>query len=100
MTYELTSPADLAGVVRETSEYRRTHFRVYDEDGFMSSFATDAPKGATLESVTAYLIEKFHGTGGTGFQSKDLVVLLGARIVAVIRKGPAGCPELTTFADD
>ncbi len=66
----------------------------------MSSFATDSPQRATLASVTAYLIEKFHGTGGTGFQSKDLVVLLGARIVAVIRKGLDGSPQVTTFENN
>ncbi len=100
MTYELTSPADLVGVVRETSEYRRTHFRVYDEDGFMSSFATGPPQNATLQSVTANLIEKFDGMGGTGYQSKDLVILLGSRIVAVVRNGHGGWPEVTMFEDN
>ena len=100
MTYELASTANLAEVVPENSEYRRTHFRVYDEDGFTSSFAVGPPENATLESVTAYLIERFHGTRGTGYQSKDLVILLGARIVAVVRGGLGGFPIVTTFEND
>jgi hypothetical protein len=85
--------------VQETFEFRRTHFRVYDEDGFAKSFGINPPENASLESVVAYLIEKFHGSGGTGYDSKDLVILLGPRIVAVIRKGRDGEPVLTTFAD-
>ena len=54
-------------------------------------------KRATLTSVLASLIEKFHGSGATGYDSKDLVVLLGPRIVAVVRSGRDGRPEVTTF---
>jgi hypothetical protein len=85
--------------VQETFEFRRSHFRAYDEDGFAKSFAIAPPENATLESVAAYLFEKFRGTGGTGYDSKDLVILLGPRIVAVIRKGIGGEPVLTTFDD-
>jgi hypothetical protein len=85
--------------VQETFEFRRTHYRVYDEDGFAKAFAIGPPENATLESVVAYLFEKFHGTGGTGYDSKDLVILLGPRIVAVIRKGRDGEPVLSTFPD-
>lgn len=83
--------------IKESPEFRRTHYRVYDEDGFSTSFAVAHPGNATLESVTAYLCEKFAGTGGTGYDSKDLVVLLGPRIVAVVRAGADGRPEVTTF---
>lgn len=99
MTYELIPLAEQDPVASETSEYRLTHYRVYDEDGFASTFSTKSPEGATLESVTAHLIEKYHGTGGTGYQSKDLVILLGARIVAVVRKGMDQNPVVTTFED-
>ncbi len=92
-------PPEVVGRVKESPEFRRTHFRVYDEDGFSSSFALAAPVSATLEGVIAYLCEKFAGTGGTGYDSKDLVVLLGPRIVAVVRKGLDGRPEVTTFLD-
>jgi hypothetical protein len=85
------------GFVQESVEYRRTHYRVYDADGFASAFALEPPGNATLESVSAYLTAKFHGTGGTGFDSKDLVVLLGSRIVAVVRNGRDGRPEVTSF---
>jgi hypothetical protein len=85
--------------VQETSEFRRDHYRVYDEDGFATSFAIAPPENATLKSVSAFLTERFQGTGGTGFDSKDLVVLLGPRIVAVVRKGRDGRPEVTTFLD-
>ena len=85
--------------VQESEAFRCAHFRVYDEDGFAKSFAITPPENATLESVVAYLFERFHGTGGTGYDSKDLVILLGPRIVAVIRKGRGGDPELTTFPE-
>jgi hypothetical protein len=97
MTYELVEAQPTVDVVVESSEYRRTHFRVYDENGFASTFLTTPPENATLPIVLGYLIEKFHGTGGTGFDSKDLVVLLGPRIVAVVRGGRDGNPEITTF---
>lgn len=97
MTYDLVPPSDTTEVVRESSEYRRTHFRIYDENGFSSTFDSSPPECATLTSVLAHVLEKFHGTGGTGFDSKDLVVLLGPRIVAVIRSGRNGRPVVTTF---
>jgi hypothetical protein len=97
LTYELVEPNNSDNAVRETSEYRRTHYRVYDENGFSSTFDTSPPECATLTSVLAYLTEKFHGTGGTGFDSKDLVVLFGPRIVAVVRRGRDGQAEITTF---
>ena len=84
-------------MLSESSEYRRTHFRVYDENGFASTFLTSPPENATLSTVLSYIIEKFHGAQGTGFDSKDLVVLLGPRIVAVVRGGRDGSPEVTTF---
>lgn len=97
MTYPL-APADVfAGSGRGASEYRLTHFRVYDEDGFSSTFATTPPENATLESVCLYLCERFQGTGATGYDSKDLVVMLGPRIVAVVLKGSDGRPQVTTF---
>ncbi len=85
--------------IQESTEYRRTHYRVYDENGFVSAFAVTPPENATMPSVAAYLCEKFEGTGGTGFESKDLVVLLGHRIVAVVRKGRDGQAVVTTFVD-
>ena len=97
MTYELATPSDASGAVLESSDYRRTHFRIYDENGFSSTFDTSPPECATLTSVLACVIEKYHGTSGTGFDSKDLVVLLGPRIVAVIRSGRDGQPVVTTF---
>ncbi len=97
MTYDLIQPNDVDGAVFEPAEYRRTHFRIYDENGFSSTFDTSPPECATLASVLAYVTEKFHGTGGTGFDSKDLVILLGPRIVAVVRNGRNGNPEVTKF---
>ena len=63
MTYELVDPEAKGEVAVESSEYRRTHFRVYDEDGFSSNILTEAPEFATLPIVLAKLVEKFHGTG-------------------------------------
>lgn len=90
-------PADR---VQESAEFRRIHYRAYDEDGFVKAFAVGPPQCATLESVIAYLCAHFAGTAGTGFDSKDMVVLLGPRIVAVVRKGKDGAPQTFTFADD
>jgi hypothetical protein len=98
-----SEPADeivrVFGPVRESAEFRRTHYRVYDEDGFASSFATQPPENATLESVSAHIVERFDGTCGMGYESKDLVVLLGSRIVAVVRGSSSGPPVVTTFHD-
>jgi hypothetical protein len=91
--------ARVFGPIRESAEFRLTHYRVYDEDGFASSFATAPPVNATLASVSAHIVERFAGTGGTGYESKDLVVLLGARIVAVVRGSANGTPVVTTFED-
>jgi hypothetical protein len=83
--------------IQESPEFRRDHYRVYDENGFLSSFALAPPSNATLTSVVAGLFENFHGMLGTGYESKDMVVLLGPRIVAVVRQGADGHPEVTTF---
>jgi hypothetical protein len=99
MTYALVPEENVAGATQETSEYRRTHFRVYDENGFTTAFAITPPENATLASVSASLCALFQGTGGTGYDSKDLVVLLGARIVAVVLKGRDGEAHVTTFQD-
>lgn len=87
------------GAIRESAEFRLAHYRVYDEDGFASKFAIAPPESATLASVSAQLVQRFHGTGGTGYESKDLVVLLGSRIMAVVRAGADGQPVVTTFED-
>ncbi len=92
-------PLDQPARVKESEEFRRTHYRVYDEDGFLKAFAVGPPANSTLESVLAYICEKFAGTEGTGFASKDLVILLGPRIVAVVRRGRGGGPDVTTFHD-
>jgi len=100
MSYELV-PSDRDEIShQETSEYRRTHYRVYDENGFLSTFAATSPENATLASVSAHLCKTFAGTGGTGYASKDMVVMLGSRIVAVVRKGTDGLPIVTTFEAD
>ena len=91
-------PERVFGGTPESVEFRRSHYRVYDEDGFASSFAIGPPGNAILESVSARLCERFHGTSGTGYESKDLVVLLGPRIVAVVRGGLRTWePVVTTF---
>ena len=97
MTDPPTAAGRVFGPIRESAAFRLAHYRVYDEDGFASSFATGPPENATLASVSARLVERFHGTGGTGYESKDLVVLLGSRILAVVRGGIDGVPVVTTF---
>ena len=97
MSYSLVPSDEGREAIRETSEYRRTHYRVYDENGFLSTFGVGFPENATLATVTAHLCETFTGTGGAGYDSKDMVVMLGSRIVAVVRKGEDGFPVVTTF---
>lgn len=97
MTYDLTPIGDRAGADSGPSEYRRTHYRLYDENGFVGGFSATEPDNYTLERVFHHVCEHFQGTGGTGFDSKDLVVLLGSRIVAVILKGADGLPAITRF---
>ncbi|MDB5351239.1 MAG: hypothetical protein JWN86_2486 [Planctomycetota bacterium] len=99
MTQLVISRAADSDRVQESAEYRLAHYRVYDEDGFASSFAVGSPENATMASVAAFLCEKFEGCAGTGYESKDLVVLLGHRIVAVVRRGRDGHPVVTTFED-
>ncbi len=93
----MLDPLDEPVRVKESPEFRRTHYRVYDEDGFLKSFSIVPPLSATLGNVIDYLCAKFPGIDGTGYASKDLVVLLGPRIVAVVLKGADGQPEVTTF---
>ena len=97
MTYDLVAGESEAGPIGETSEYRRTHYRVYDENGFLSTFASTPPENATLATVSAHLCKTFAGVAGTGYASKDMVVMYGSRIVAVVRKGDDGLPEVTSF---
>ena len=44
MTYDLVAPEANGGVALESSDYRRTHFRIYDENGFASTFPTSPPE--------------------------------------------------------
>ena len=100
MSYDLVPSERDGGLIDETSVYRRGHYRVYDENGFLSTFATAAPENATLSSVSAHLCKRFAGTAGTGYASKDMVVMFGSRIVAVVRKGEDGLPVVTTFGEE
>ena len=97
MSYDLVPLETDGDALRETSEYRRTHYRVYDENGFLSTFDVASPESATLEKVSAHLCAGFAGTKGSGYDSKDMVVLLGSRIVAVVRQGEDGLPVVTIF---
>jgi len=95
---ELNGPIDRPPPrVQESAEFRRDHYRVYDEDGYITSFSIRPPVNATLPGVLSFLCDNFQGTAGTGFESKDMVVLLGPRIMAVVRKGADGGPQVTAF---
>jgi hypothetical protein len=81
----------------ERTVYRRDHFTVFDEDGFLTSFSARPPASATVESVVVVLSRDFRGTNGAGYDGLDMAVWNDGRIVAVIRAGADGEPVGTIF---
>lgn len=87
------------------AEYRRRVFQVFSGDEWMCSYGDvyfmqpDAPsptRNFTLEDVIGDLMRDFADPGGT--DARDMAVWRDGRILAVIRRGIGGAPEVTTFA--
>lgn len=81
----------------ERTAYRRDHFTVFDEDGFLTAFSVHSPANATVDSVICTLSRDFRGTNGTGYNGLDMAVWNDGRIVAVVRGGADGEPVGTIF---
>src|SRR5690242_4591744 len=85
-------------------EYRRRVFQVFCGDEWMCSYgdvffmqpeAASPTRDYTLEDVIADLVRDFDDPGGT--DARDMAVWRDGRILAVIRRGDGGQPEVTTF---
>ena len=89
------------------AEYRRRVFQVFNGDEWMCSYgdmyfmqpeAANATRDYTLGDVIDDLVMDFDDPEGT--DARDLAIWRGGRILAVIRKGRDGRPEVVTFSDD
>jgi hypothetical protein len=84
----------------EYSAWRHRHFYVHNEDGLVNAFPVTSYVRATLQSVVDLLKTDFFGTDGEGFDGEDLAVWHDKRILAVVRKGPDGQPQVIVFDDN
>jgi hypothetical protein len=87
------------------AEYRRKVFQVFNGDEWMCSYGDvhfmqpEAPsptRDYTLRDVIDDLVKDFDDPGGT--DARDMTVWRDGRILAVVRKGTDGRPEVTEFA--
>ena len=89
------------------AEYRRRVFQVFNGDEWMCSYgdmyfmqpdAPNATRDYKLADVIDDLVMDFDDPEGT--DARDMAIWRGGRIMAVIRKGRDGRPEVVTFSDD
>ncbi len=87
------------------AEYRRRVFQVFNGDEWMCSYgdmyfmqpdAHNATRDFALADVINDLVKDFEDPEGT--DARDMAVWRGGRILAVVRKGPDGRPEVISFA--
>jgi hypothetical protein len=88
------------------AEYRRRVYQVFNGDEWMCSYgdmyfmqpdAQNATRDFTLADVINDLVRDFDDPDGT--DARDMAVWRGGRILAVIRKGPEGRPEVLSFVE-
>jgi hypothetical protein len=88
------------------AEYRRRVFQVFNGDEWMCSYgdmyfmqpeAPNSTRDYTLSDVIDDLVLDFDDPEGT--DARDMAIWRGGRILAVIRKGHDGRPEVVTFSD-
>ena len=86
------------------AEYRRRVFQVFNGDEWMCSYGDmyfmqpEAPsptRDYTLQDVIADLVKDFDDPEGT--DARDMAVWRAGRILAVIREGRDGRPEVIDF---
>ncbi|QEH31723.1 hypothetical protein OJF2_01880 [Aquisphaera giovannonii] len=86
------------------AEYRRRVFQVFNGDEWMCSYgdmyfmqpeASSPTRDYTLKDVISDLLRDFDDPDGT--DARDMAVWRDGRILAVIRKGRDGRPELIDF---
>jgi hypothetical protein len=83
---------------RELESILRRQYVVRDEQDFITSF--DPRDGDTLDAAVADLVEHFHDPDGDGYDGTDMVVWRGGRIVAIVRRGDDGAPDVTLFTSE
>ncbi|MHB1560596.1 MAG: hypothetical protein ACYC61_24350 [Isosphaeraceae bacterium] len=86
------------------AEYRRRVFQVFNGDEWMCSYgdmyfmqpeASNRTRDYSLKDVIEDLVRDFEDPGGT--DARDMAVWRDGRILAVIRKGHGGRPEVIEF---
>ncbi len=86
------------------AEYRRRVFQVFNGDEWMCSYgdvnfmqpqALSPTRDYTLQDVIADLVKDFDEPEGT--DARDMAVWRDGRILAVVRRGRDGRPEVTEF---
>jgi len=86
------------------AEYRRRVFQVFNGDEWMCSYgdmyfmqpeASSPTRNYSLQDVVEDLVRDFDDPDGT--DARDMAVWRDGRILAVIRKGPNGRPEVIDF---
>jgi hypothetical protein len=89
------------------AEYRRRVFQVFDGDEWMCSYgdlcfmqpgAPSPTRDDSLRDVIDDLVRDFTDPGGT--DARDMAVWRDGRILAVVRKGRDGRPEVIDFTAD
>jgi hypothetical protein len=89
------------------AEYRRRVFQVFNGDEWMCSYgdlyfmqpeASSPTRDYSLRDVIDDLVRDFDDSEGT--DARDMAVWRDGRILAVVRKGRDGRPEVTVFTAD
>ena len=89
------------------AEYRRKVFQVFNGDEWMCSYGDmyfmqpetpNATRDYTLSDVIDDLVMDFDGPDGA--DARDMAIWRGGRLMAAVRKGRDGRPEVITFADE
>jgi hypothetical protein len=89
------------------AEYRRRVFQVFNGDEWMCSYgdmyfmqpeAPNTTRDYTLSDVIDDLVQDLEDPDGT--DARDMAIWRDGRIMAVIRKGWDGRPEVVRFADE
>jgi hypothetical protein len=90
----------------ELREFRRTHYRVDDEDLDSTFYGPEfRDSQRTLDEVIAHVSERYRWVPGVDVDEdwrpvQDFAIWRDGRLRAVIRRGPDGEPVVTKFGDD